>query len=82
MYSVFSMDYSECVTCGTDLFCEEDLGTAFPPISTLSELECKAYCSFLNLWTDDFSDYYEEYSGGEMTGRRLRCENYVWFDSR
>ena len=43
---------------------------------------CKAYCSFLNLWTDDFSDYYEEYSGGEMTGRRLRCENYVWFDSR
>lgn len=76
------MDYSECMTCGTDLYCEEDLAMAFPPISTLSELECKAYCSFLNLWTDDFSDYYEEYSGGEMTRRRLRCENYVWFDSR
>ena len=54
----------------------------FPQISTLSELECKVYCNFLNLWADSASDYYEEYTGGEMTARRLRCENYVWFDSR
>ena len=80
---LWSIDYSECETCGTtDLYCEDDLGVGFPQISTLSELECKVYCNFLNLWADSASDYYEEYTGGEMTARRLRCENYVWFDSR
>ena len=50
-------------------------GAGYQPVSTLSQIECKIYCKFLNLWADDFSDYYEEYSGDEMPQRRLRLRS-------
>ena len=82
---LLSIDYSECSTCGVkDFYCEDDLSDVdgFYPVSTLSELECSILCNLLNLWSDQFSDYYQDYTGQEMIERRLRCENYVWFDSR
>ena len=82
---LLSIDYSQCRTCGLkDLYCEDTLSDVdvFFPVATLSELECSVLCNLLNLWSDSFSDYYQDYTGQEMTERRLRCENYVWFDSR
>ena len=83
--NLLSIDYSSCSTCGLeDFYCEDYLSdvAGFYPVSTLSELECSVLCNLLNLWSDQFSDYYQDYSGQELTERRLRCDNYVWFDSR
>ena len=78
--NLLSIDYSSCSTCGLeDFYCEDYLSdvAGFYPVSTLSELECSVLCNLLNLWSDQFSDYYQDYSGQELTERRLRCENYV-----
>ena len=83
--NLLSIDYSECSTCGLeDFYCEDYLSDVdgFYPVSTLSEVECSVLCNLLNLWSDEFSDYYQDYTGQQETERRLRCENYVWFDSR
>ena len=83
--NLLSIDYSSCSTCGLEgFYCEDYLSDVdgFYPVSTLSELECSLLCKLLNLWADQFSDYYQDYSDQELAQRRLRCENYVWLDSR